>query len=1127
MAKKYLAISENRKHQVERDLIADVSEEFFTHDPDATYYEFPDTDPETGDDVSIYQKFNEKGILDTAEAPSFRPVRRNWLVSSEDLSSGIDLSSLFLETPENPYAYLWLNGYRWFRIGDISTATDGPEGLAGPTFLAQKTANEYAEQWLNVPANGRLFWRFQTPDNSISPWREIITSDSAVLTDLIDDVANLQSRMTLVESDMGVVQSDIANIGLQIVDINASLAANIDQDTTTAFSRNSIVCDVRPQFVEIFEDDGQSYCQLSNEYIHGVVFADVPRGGVATIILPSVKIKGFSGLAPGEEYALDVPTRNIVIYDPESETQLYIGYAVTETEIEFPHDIPKRRKKNNLIPLELICQSESEAPDGETPLDLICISAKGDGVEPPPDPVGDVLIIGDLESATSSFSYYETDLTTSRKRPVIAFYARLNGVIVANGSDLQYSIDGGLTWSNCGRYFNYKHVAEGNVSALPLSIAFSSNYTLVVRLAINTSVVSNVLNVTTGAEPSAPEGDNVRKIIWSFGGGVDRPRSNGLWDLAYASGVRVMAGFDVNHWGKYERAENDYNFEELEYELEQHAAKGYQMIIWMKPQFAYSDSIQDITVHRKTLVAGVWNGQWNTISYSFASTCYLPSNTWERDRDGNEAAYISNNFKTDGQFSYASDYAVGRFEKLIARIAHLVATGSTRNGKPYSEIVHGMGIIDGGFNETSFNLQYRAPGGPTDLIYSDVSIAGYRTFLRNKYGNIHALNASWGTNFSDPGTPGGATNIGDQTAAFAQINKGNIEKPYTSGTFFNYWENNRVKDLWEYKVSLHTAFYTRMCNAIKNPSAVISGLSSSTGLLTFCYITENFTNNEGITYACAAMASMYSMFDGHFSSTLSDAPRYYGNALQDIAARMALFRGTYNKSRFGQEKDGDPAEAFIGYSRIFAVTRQYGGLYCCIALQLDPSYWSRPCFSIDGKQRTYAEDLKYTFDNYINNAIPPTLPALVTNVSYTERQALPNANNPNNILTNWKNAANPNSEGIVSSLVGMQCIDDLGTVDLIIDSGSVQTYAFGTGGGTYYWIGFNATINGQPINNGYAIQYTINGGTTWLQAGRLPGEKLVTHLSNIAPGSGTVSVKIRPAGVTSPVSNTVSILIPS
>lgn len=888
----------------------------------------------------------------------------------------------------------------------------------------------------------------------------------------------------------------------------------ISQDTTTARAYEAIDTTTRPQFVEIYQDGDEKYCKYSIDIIHGVVTASTLRGGLATIILPSVKVKGFSGLIAGELYALIPSTREIVIWDEEDFSQLPIGLAASDTEIEFVDDWFKKRKQPMPVLGELWCGVGTVADGSEVVAGELWCGITVD--EENPEPPVSSLSITDVEGPASSYSKTESAVTTSKKRPQIAFYGRLNGAILPNGSDIQYSIDGS-NWYNCGKLANFKHLAE-QPDSLPLRLNWATTYQLRIRLAINTAVVSNIVSVTTASEPSTDDSTNVRKIIWSFGGGLDRPRENGLWDRARACGTKVIAPFDIHHWSKYERGEGNYNFDELEYELEQHRAKGYQMLIWIKPQFDLPESGSTVTVHRKVLVGGVWNGQWTTIQYSGASASYLPSSTWERDRNGNHAAFVSLNFGSDGQFSYNSTYAVDRFMKLVARICHFLKTGTFAAGSPFagesfSSVVHAVGLIDGGYNETSFNVQFRDRPGDyfeqTDLIYSDVTIEGFRVYLASKYGNIHALNAAWESNFSN----------------FNQITRATAPKAYIAGADFYYQSNNGTKDIWEWKVWMCQNFYNEFVTAVKNPSAYVAGLTNDTDFLAFCYISENFSSGQGRTYGISPMRTMYSMFDGHLSSTTSgDGPVYFGESvLKDIAARMALLRGTFGGSHFGQEKDGDPVEYWIGYSRIYQTTLQYGGLYCCIALQLNPNEWDRPVFSFDGKQRSRADDLKYTYDTFINGVTPPTLPSLSSSVTYSERATIGNPQNPNNVLTNWKAAANPNNEGIAASLVGIDCIGDLGGIDLIIDNASIEFTDVSIGGGSSKQILFWATVNGKTINNGFAFDWTTNG-TNWFQGGKFPGWKLTTNVTSAGYLSSgmTVNLQIRLTGATSVLSNTIT-----
>lgn len=880
----------------------------------------------------------------------------------------------------------------------------------------------------------------------------------------------------------------------------------ISQDTTTARAYDTIDADARPQFVEIYEDLGVKYCKYTDQIIHGIVASSTLSGSTATIILPSVKVKGFSGLTPGKLYALVPITKEIVEWDEEDFSQLPIGLAASDTEIEFVDDWFKKRKQALPVPGELWCGvgvvvDGAEAVAGE----LWCgITVDGGG------PTFDVLSLGDLEGPASSFSLTYSEVTDSNRRPIFTFYGRLNGDIVPSGEFIEWSING-INWYDCGMFPGGKHYTI-YPDTLPLVLDFDTTYSLRIRYTSNTALVSNLVNATTAVEPEAAGADDYL-TIWNFDG-FSRIQENGRYNDAYEHGIRCLAPYDFFHPSFFNRTSGVYNLEELEWQIETLHQKGYKLLIHGRPTYAQPtayDWDQSVRVHRRS------GGGWTTITYSYRSTYHLGDAEWERDRN-NAILGVNSNFDTKGSISYANATAVGRYLELMARISHLVNTGTCPDGTPYSDVVIGISLIDGGLNETGFNTQAFDPY--TDGFYSDSTMAALRTFMQTKYGNIYALNSAWERNY----------------ASFAEINRGNVPKP-NEGLDVNYNENQALRDIFDFRINHHAEFYQKVADAIHAPSTIVSGLSASTDIKFFAYVTENFTSGQGRTWGVLAMRKMYAPFDGLLSSTSSGgSPNYPTGSLsggrtvhRDYAVRAALMRCILGNGNFGQEQDGDPVESNHGNSTSFEITKQYGGKYSVVALQVatdgeDPSHsWNRNVRSADGLTRTYRNDLKWMYETKMRGVTPPALPSLSSTLTYTDKDALAAPHNPNDILNTWMNAAQPNVYGIVNSLVGLDNTYTIGQVSLVIDSGSIEFTDVSIGGGSSKQILFWATVNGKTINNGFAFDWTTNG-TNWFQGGKFPGWKLTTNVTSPSylTSGMTVSLQIRLTGATSVLSNIIT-----
>lgn len=390
------------------------------------------------------------------------------------------------------------------------------------------------------------------------------------------------------------------------------------------------------------------------------------------------------------------------------------------------------------------------------------------------------------------------------------------------------------------------------------------------------------------------------------------------------------------------------------------------------PFHCFQDALNNWTVH---------NIDGSTTSLNAASTSYLPSTSWEKDRYGRNGGE-NFNFGQKGKLTYSDEYAVNRYLMYVARTCDYI------NSHINKDVIEGVGIIDGTYSETGFFTQSTSSiPYNTDLGYADIDFTGFRAFLQNKYPSISNLNSSWGTSF----------------VSFAQITKDNISKPteYSNGNDIGYADNNTTKDFYDYKVEIHKNLYTRFVNAVKNPSSVINGLTNNTGIKTFAYITENFTSGQGRTWGVASLVSMYNMFDAYLSScTSGSSPIHTNSYLGELQLRQCTFLGTFPNKEYGFEQDYDPVENSWGVTKTASNMLGLGVKYHVLALQDTQQKWERNVISDDGNNRSLKDDViraKQTFYNNQNVTYPLGWGVL----EYTEVEALNNPFNPANVKSQW------------------------------------------------------------------------------------------------------------------------------
>ena len=518
-----------------------------------------------------------------------------------------------------------------------------------------------------------------------------------------------------------------------------------------------------------------------------------------------------------------------------------------------------------------------------------------------------------------------------------------------------------------------------------------------------------------------------------------------VYNIQKTAGIDVISYLDL-HWGKIERSEGNYNFGEINYLLNTLKADGLKLILWFKPTHCFSDAINSWTVYNE-------NGSTSVISC--ASTSYLPSTSWERDRYG-RAAGSEFNFNIKGKFTYSDNYASNRFLQYVARTINYI------NSHPNKDVIEGIGIIDGTYNETGFFSQSsnEKTGSPfnypvnTDLGYADVDFTGFRAFVQNKYSNISNLNSAWGTSF----------------VSFAQITKDSISKPteYSNGNDIGYADNNTTKDFYRYKVKIHKEFYQKFINAVKNPSSVINELSSNTGIKTFAYITENFTSGQGRTWGVASLKSMYSDFDAFLSSnTAGSSPFHTISYLGDLYLRQCTFLATFPNKDTGFEQDWDVVEGNFGVTKTASHLLALGVKYQVVALQDSVEKWQRNVISDDGNNRTLENDVKRAKQIYFNNQ-EVTTPIGFGVIEYTEEEALINPHNPNNKKSQWISETNVNS-GNLAPIKFLKCVNN---EEAVAASDRVEMYGLMVEKNNGYY----TDVSQMQIPNGYTAHYFVNEG---------------------------------------------------
>lgn len=461
------------------------------------------------------------------------------------------------------------------------------------------------------------------------------------------------------------------------------------------------------------------------------------------------------------------------------------------------------------------------------------------------------------------------------------------------------------------------------------------------------------------------------------------------YNLQKSSGIDVISYLDL-HWGKIERRKDVYNFGEVDYLLNTLKEDGLKIILWFSPYHCHDTAIHGWDVH---------NEDGTTSFVNCNLTSYLPDTSWERDRYGRIGG-INYNLNRKCKFTYSDDYAKNRYLSFVAKTIDYI------NKHENKDVIEGIGYIDGTYNETGFFTQStNTLPNNTDLGYAEIDKQKFRQYLQNKYSNIGNLNNSWGVNITS-------------------FNSINIPEPpeYSNGNIIDYSNNKSTQDLFEFKVKLYKEFYESFVNVVKNPSSFESYLSNNTNFTTFAYITENFTSAQGLTWGVAYLKSMYSMFDAYLSSnTAGETPFHTNSYLGDLYLRQCTFLGTFSNKSYGFEKDFDAVEQGTGISYISSRMMDKGVKYVVVALQDTVEKLNKNVVSDDGEYRKLHEDIKRAKQLYFTNK-KVIYPINTGILEYSQKNALLNPHNPENIKSTWIEQTNINS-GNLSTIKLIKCND--------------------------------------------------------------------------------------------------------
>lgn len=515
-----------------------------------------------------------------------------------------------------------------------------------------------------------------------------------------------------------------------------------------------------------------------------------------------------------------------------------------------------------------------------------------------------------------------------------------------------------------------------------------------------------------------------RKTVWNFEG-LSGAENEGSYNLA--KGKIDVISYNDFYWFTVERSSGVFNYDEIDWLLSKMKNDGFKLILWFKPVHISPTTTKTIEVHNKN-----GDGTYSLVQDNPNSYKWLQPEHWDRDRTG-RIVNQSYNLGIKTSFNYLNPVIRARYFEFVAKTVDYIYKHPL-----FNDVIEGMGMMDGDYNETSFTLQNDIEGTDFrgDAGYSDSEMYEYALWLERRYVTLANLNAKWGTNYT-----------GTFTSA---ISRTTIPLPsiYEGNKIIAYNDNKATRDLLRFRLKKHRDFYIEFCNVVKNPSLKINTTTNNTQIQTFAYITENFHPAQGITYGVFALKYMYEMFDNLFSSVTSGSgSTNTASYLGDITLRAMLLLGTFGRKGFGQETDADIVESNISLSKLAERTFRFGYKYVIVALQRTLNYWTRTVQSSNGVNRVYSDDILYTKQTFCNNQLP-SFPTITNNITYTDFEASKYSfdpggeqryNEPNlpGKKTEWKNLTNidNNNEGNMSTPTLLTCastfVDSIDDVNII------------------------------------------------------------------------------------------------
>jgi hypothetical protein len=539
----------------------------------------------------------------------------------------------------------------------------------------------------------------------------------------------------------------------------------------------------------------------------------------------------------------------------------------------------------------------------------------------------------------------------------------------AGGADdfgLQYSIDG-ESWDNVDGGTFAANLRTANTSPWATDTLFY--FRIRARKGTQYSDWSNEVSAVA-ASVSTPT--HSRKVLlhnaveWDFG---NLTANDSKVAKAVAGGVTHVTL--LINWWEIETAQDVYTYTRLDNAINYFAGKGLKSLIQIPYRFAYS---------------GMLGG---------SQYAYIDTGAAILFRSGNRA--LSSVEGAGG--CKANPFYAERQLKLVARICDHINNNATLKANAQQVL-----FIDGGSNETGFFTgDYN--GNIDDGDFNTATNNDFKVWLQNKYGTIGALNTAWGSGF----------------VAFHAVTKGDYQ-PTLYSYYIGYSENQRTKDWFEYLCVSHKLFYRRVIQAVRNPQSVDPTLSSTTtGIQVAAYLTEGLTG-QGIFWG-SGIVNMLSEFDIIFSSIgAADGAHVGGNHLKAFAHRMSVLRGSLPSKIFGQEMDKDALMANgqrIGPSRLMRTTYAQGAEWAIYVFYDEISEWDEAVYySINGNTISFLADSQLGVSTYVTGQ-ERTLPTATSTLSFNLGHVLANVANPNNIVSDWLSAVNPDAEGLSSTYVNI------------------------------------------------------------------------------------------------------------